>query len=199
MELRGCGASDIPSFPFEPARFLVTDILVVCVVHTTYEFDFKLDHFFQFTPGRFSDLFLLLFFSVGWEIFKVWDCFGDHHRSNPFKPGPEANLWRGGSNPFAGLDSSDYVQRLAQGQRWPLELTDDDDAAAAASTAAAVDVGSSVEGAAGGKWQRPCQKELRDVCRGCWNLEPNERPSMPDLTGTLQALAESLVPISLRG
>jgi hypothetical protein len=142
----------------------------------------------------------------------VWETFGDHLRPDPFAPSAGGTgLWRGGGNPFAGLASEDYVQRLRAGERWPLTLTDDDDPAPAAAFGglegvlkklATARAASSSGGRERATESPPAAAEvevavaaaLRDVCVSCWRMQPANRPTMATVCQVLQRLADALAP-----
>mmetsp|Transcript_9986 Transcript_9986/g.13111 ORF Transcript_9986/g.13111 Transcript_9986/m.13111 type:complete len:839 (-) Transcript_9986:81-2597(-) len=120
----------------------------------------------------------------------LWECFGDHHRLDPFKPGN--GLWRGGSNPYAGMAAEEYLRRLQDGERWPLTLTDDDEEILIDSFQS----GPSVFEAPSGfdnKGPQSYVRALQEVACSCWHLEPPTRPPVNTIAERLHILADSLI------
>jgi serine/threonine protein kinase len=121
----------------------------------------------------------------------LWECFGDHHRMDPFKPG--SGLWRGGSNPFAGIAAEDYLRRLHEGERWPLTLTDDDDDVTEESFVDNSMFETNGEFVRGTGDASTYVRALQELAIGCWNLDPIKRPHIHRISHSLHSMADSFV------
>lgn len=120
----------------------------------------------------------------------LWECFGDHHRIDPFKPG--TGLWRGDSNPFAGIAAEEYLRRLQEGERWPLTLTDDDDEVTIDTLITSFEQNGDFLGS-NTHWGAPHVNALQEVAISCWNFEPSKRPLVSRICHNMHSIADSLV------